>query len=110
MPTCPNCHHSFEEQTPSALSVGNLWDNFVAMIDDVHAHVLSTQRAVLLSDDPRARRFGYEDPVTGRLWRIPLTAAKNSLVPPRDERMQAWAILVRTSEGRLQLANMVLPS
>lgn len=63
------------------------WTNLFAMIEDLHAHVRTTGRPVVMDDDPRARKVGYRDPDTGKVWKISLLNMKlSSEETPKTER------------------------
>lgn len=87
------------------------WEDYFAMIDDVHSHVRATRREVEIDDDPMHLRMGYKDPVTDKTWRIRLTKVKESFGPgvSRTEGFTGLAAeCVKTHEGRLRLANLPL--
>ena len=87
------------------------YEDLAVMLDNVHAHVRATGRQVELDDDPWRRQLGYKDPVEGKTWRIGLTKVKAAISSPENlsRNQLAWD-LMRTAEGRLQLANTLPPS
>ncbi len=103
MPTCPHCQHTWDDSQPVFNNYERDFPTFLALADNVLAHVRETGIPVLSADDPMQRKIGFETPSQDRRWTITLTRIKAG-DPENTARYTLYRTYLREAAGRAMIA------